>query len=176
MLSEWTEFLYKNRYMPFISNVVLLQYDCAIFWCQHFCSVCQNIWQIVTFYENWNVLGTMDVVACIDLVFQQYCSLKMYFTLRQIFVYSISFCFIANILLCHSQMFKYIGLTKCCIRHYVVIKTCVDGIQVISDIKTLYAGYRISFIKIGRSWDRLIFIMGISVLIILHIYFDMGPW
>ena len=37
------------------------------------------------------------------------------------------------------------------------------------------SGYRISIIKITRSWDRLIFIMGILILV-RHIYIETDPW
>ena len=36
--------------------------------------------------------------------------------------------------------------------------------------------YGISIIKIGRSWDRLIFLMGIHILVRRHIYTESGPW
>ena len=41
--------------------------------------------------------------------------------------------------------------------------------------KICFTGMGISIIKIRRSWDRLIFIMGIPILII-HLYLEMHPW
>ena len=43
------------------------------------------------------------------------------------------------------------------------------------NVKTVFQGMMISIIKIRRSWDGLIFIMGISILIIWHLYIDTDP-
>ena len=43
------------------------------------------------------------------------------------------------------------------------------------NIKTVFPGIRVSIMKIKRSWDRLIFIMGISLLVRRHIYIETIP-
>ena len=44
------------------------------------------------------------------------------------------------------------------------------------NIKNVFPGVGISIIKIRRSWDRLILIMGIPILVRWHLYTGMGPW
>ena len=41
------------------------------------------------------------------------------------------------------------------------------------DIKTIFPGMRLSILKIRLSWDRLIFTMGIPILVRQHDYFEM---
>ena len=43
-------------------------------------------------------------------------------------------------------------------------------------VKPSYTSISIRIIKMRRSWDRLIFIMRISILIRLHIYIESVPW
>ena len=43
------------------------------------------------------------------------------------------------------------------------------------NIKTVFSGMRILIIKIRQSPDRLIFIMGIPILVRRHLYTEMGP-
>ena len=43
------------------------------------------------------------------------------------------------------------------------------------NIKTVFTGFGISIIKIKESWDRLILIMGIAMLIRWHLYIEMIP-
>ena len=40
------------------------------------------------------------------------------------------------------------------------------------NIKTVFPGMGVSIINIRRSWDRLIFIMGIPILVRLHLYIE----
>ena len=43
------------------------------------------------------------------------------------------------------------------------------------NIKTVFPRYGIPMLKISRSWDRLIFNMGIPILVRRHIYIEMTP-
>ena len=42
--------------------------------------------------------------------------------------------------------------------------------------KTVFSGYGIPMLKIRRSWDRLIFNMGIPILVRRHLYIETVPW
>ena len=44
------------------------------------------------------------------------------------------------------------------------------------NIKTVFPGYGIPMLKIRRSQDRLIFNMGIPILVRRHLYIDTAPW
>ena len=44
------------------------------------------------------------------------------------------------------------------------------------NIKMVFPDMGISIIKIRRSWDRLIFIMGIHILVRQHLHIETGPW
>ena len=44
------------------------------------------------------------------------------------------------------------------------------------NIKTVFAGVGISIIKIRRLWDRLIFKIGIPILLIRYLYIETDPW
>ena len=44
------------------------------------------------------------------------------------------------------------------------------------NIKTVFPGMRISMLKIRRSWDRLIFIMGIPILVRRHLYIETAKY
>ena len=45
-----------------------------------------------------------------------------------------------------------------------------------SQYKDCLLGYGISIIKIRLSWDRLIFMVGIPILVRRHLYAETGPW
>ena len=44
------------------------------------------------------------------------------------------------------------------------------------NIKMVFPGIWISILKIRQSWNRLIFIMGIPILLRWYLYIEMGPW
>ena len=54
-----------------------------------------------------------------------------------------------------------------------LVRTEIPGPHL--NIKTVFPGTVISFIKIRRSWDRLIFIHGIPILVRRHLYIEMDP-
>ena len=64
---------------------------------------------------------------------------------------------------------------ECRVKHiYDPFRT--EGSEPGSSLKTVFPGMDISIIKIRRSWDHLIFVMGISILVKRHIYIETGPW
>ena len=44
------------------------------------------------------------------------------------------------------------------------------------NIKTIFPGLGIPMLKIRRSWDHLIFNMGIPILVRRHLYIETAPW